>query len=101
MKNKPSDAGTLTGVANEFNDALTAIVGFAELAAANPHVRDDAKLALYIDEIRRCGMRGSELLLHWVNQVQTGDAAATNSPPARSPSSRRPSPRRKLGNPRQ
>jgi hypothetical protein len=75
VKGKLSDSTELVGVANEFNDVLAAIVGFAELAAANPHVRDDAKLALYIDEIRKSGLRGSELLLRWVNHAHAGNNA--------------------------
>lgn len=78
MKSGMSDSSESTGLANEFNDVLTAIVGFAELAATNPHVRDDAKLALYIDEIRKSGMHGSELLLRWVNRERTGDSATTH-----------------------
>ncbi len=64
------------GFANEFNDILTAIIGFAELAAANPHVRGDAKLAMYVDEIRKSGLRGSEVLQGWVNHTHTGDSIA-------------------------
>lgn len=72
-------------LANEFNDILAAITGFAELAAANPHVRVDAKLTLYIDEIRKSGLRGSTLLRHWVDHVRADDSVATNGTPARPP----------------
>ena len=85
MNSDSPDSTKLVGVANEFNDVLAAIVGFAELAAANPHVRGDAKLALYIDEIHKSGLRGSELLLRWVNHVPDGDSTTTNSTPARTP----------------
>jgi hypothetical protein len=64
------------GLANEFNDVFAAIVGFAELAAANPHVRHDPKLALYIDEIRKSGLRGTELLLRWASHEHAGSSAA-------------------------
>jgi hypothetical protein len=83
VKSKPSDStGEATGdIANEFNDVLAAIVGFAELAAANRHVRDDAKLALYIDEIRKSGLRGSELLLRWVTHAYPDKSAAARRKP--------------------
>jgi hypothetical protein len=80
------------GFANEFNDILTAIVGFAELSAANPHVRGDAKLAIYIDEIRKSGLRGSELLQGWVNHAHAGDRIAAQDTAARTPSPPQPSP---------
>ena len=76
MKNKLSDSSESVSLANELNDTLAAITGFAELAAANRQVCGDAKLALYIDEIRKRGLHGSELLLHWVSHVHAGDSAA-------------------------
>lgn len=78
MKSDFPDVTAGRVLANQLNDTLAAITGFAELAAANRHVRDDAKLALYIDEIRKGGLRGSELLLRWVNHVHVGDGAAAN-----------------------
>jgi hypothetical protein len=74
------------GFANEFNDILTVIIGFAELAAADQHIRGDAKLAIYIDEIRKSGLRGSELLQGWVNHAHAGDRIAEQDTAARAPS---------------
>lgn len=82
VKSKLSDSTEAAGdIANEFNDVLAAIVGFAELAAANRHVREDAKLALYIDEIRKSGLRGSELLLRWVTHAYPDKSAAARRKP--------------------
>ena len=67
MKSGLSDSHEVAALANQLNDVLAAIVGFAELAAANRHVRDDVKLALYIGEISKSGRRGSELLLSWLS----------------------------------
>lgn len=80
------------GFANEFNDILTAIIGFAGLAAADQHIRGDAKLAIYIDEIRKSGLRGSELLQGWVNHAHAGDNLAATGTTARTPSPPQPSP---------
>ncbi len=50
------------GIAHDFNNILGAILGFAELAASHTQVREDAKLASYISEIRKGGVRGRDLV---------------------------------------
>ncbi|MDD5176228.1 MAG: hypothetical protein PHQ05_07400 [Sterolibacterium sp.] len=60
-------------VVEDFCDIFTLIMGFAELAAANPHIRSDAKLARYLDEIRKSGQRGSKLVQQWA--MDDSDAA--------------------------
>jgi len=49
-------------LAHDFNDVLAAVMGFSELAAANERIGGDEKLACYIDEIRKCGLRGLDLV---------------------------------------
>lgn len=74
---------TLTPVtgamANEFSDIFCAIVGFSELAAIRQLVREDPKLAAYIDEIHKGGLRGSQLLRLWVEQTGIGEKETEGS----------------------
>lgn len=49
-------------IAEDFNHIFSMILGFAELAAASERVSGDEKLARYIDEIRKCGLRGCKLV---------------------------------------
>ena len=64
------------GLANDLNDILAAIQGFAELAATNQRVRGDVKLALHIDEIHKSSLRGSKLLQQFVINAQIGGSDA-------------------------
>lgn len=72
LSKKKSSAAIPLSLAEDFSDIFTVIAGLAELAAANPHVRDDARLARYLEEIRKSGLHGSELLHH----LETEDSPA-------------------------
>jgi PAS domain S-box-containing protein len=62
------------GIANDFNNILGAMLGFAELAASNESVLKDEKLASYIDEIRKGGLRGRDLVKQLLNFSHTSTA---------------------------
>ena len=52
-------------LARELNHIFSLILGFAELAAAEQHIRGDTRLASYIEAIRDSGQRGSKLVKQW------------------------------------
>ena len=52
----------MTDLAQDLNHILSVILGLAELAATDRHIRGDAKLARYLAEIRRSGQCGCDLL---------------------------------------
>lgn len=61
------------GIAHDFNNILGAMLGFAELAASSASVRADAKLASYINEIRKSGLRGRDLVKQLLSFSRAGD----------------------------
>lgn len=52
-------------LADELNHIFSVILGFAELAAAEQHIRGDTRLASYIEAIRNSGQRGSAMVKQW------------------------------------
>ncbi len=76
---KMEDFGQLTGgVAHDFNNILTSILGYVELAHEHVESMDDDKLLRYLDRARRSGEHARELIQKMLtfSRGQHGDASA-------------------------
>ena len=60
---KMESLGRLTGgIAHDFNNMLAAILGFTDLAIASGAIRKDGKLSGYLEQIRKAGEKGKNLV---------------------------------------
>ena len=65
----------VAGMAHDFKDIFAVVMGFSELAAANERIGADEKLACYIDEIRKSGRRGLDLVERLLSYCRSADGS--------------------------
>ncbi|MEL7187217.1 MAG: response regulator, partial [Pseudomonadota bacterium] len=75
--------GQLTsGIVHDFNNILSSVIGYSELAAENPVVKENEKVHGYMAEVQRAGQRARALVNQMLVFSRYSTDASTNVEPS-------------------